>query len=263
MQKKELMSVGELAKKMDITVRTLQYYDKEDLLKPSEKSEGGRRLYTNKDMVKLHQILSMKFLGFSLDDIKNRLISLDTPKEVASVLSEQAQIIKREIANLTEALSAIEVLKDEVEQMQTVDFNKYADIIKFLQQKNENYWIVRVFDDTLMTHIRNRFTEESGNRIFGEWQRLCDETARLKVEGETPESEKGQKIAREWWTMITEFTGGDMGLLPLLEKFNQNKDDWSHDYKEKQAQADEFLGKALGVYFQNQGIVMPDMEVPK
>lgn len=86
------MTVGELAKQMDITVRTLQYYDKEDLLKPSEKSEGGRRLYSNKDMVKLHQILSMKFLGFSLDDIKNRLISLDTPEEVANVLSEQAQV---------------------------------------------------------------------------------------------------------------------------------------------------------------------------
>lgn len=263
MQTKELMTVGELAKKMDITVRTLQYYDKEDLLKPSEKSEGGRRLYTNKDMVKLHQILSMKFLGFSLDDIKNRLISLDTPEEVANVLGEQAQIIKREIANLTEALSAIEILKDEVKQIQTVDFNKYADIVKLLQQKNENYWIVRAFDDTLMTHIRNQFTEASGNKIFDEWQRLCDATVQLKIEGETPDSEKGQKIAKEWWTMIMEFTGGDMALLPLLEKFNQNKDDWSHDYKEKQAQVDEFLGSALGVYFQNQGIAFPGMEVQR
>lgn len=122
MQNKELMTVGELAKKMDITVRTLQYYDKEDLLKPSEKSEGGRRLYTNKDMVKLHQILSMKFLGFSLDDIKNRLVTLDTPEEVVNVLCEQAQIIKGEIANLTEVLSAIEILKDEVEQMQTEEY---------------------------------------------------------------------------------------------------------------------------------------------
>lgn len=263
MQKQELMTVGELAKKMDITVRTLQYYDKENVLKPSEKSEGGRRLYTNKDMVKLHQILSMKFLGFSLDAIKNRLISLDTPKEVADILGEQEQIIKREIANLTQALCAIEVLKDEVQQMQTVDFNKYADIVKLLQQKNENYWIVRAFDDTLMTHIRNRFTEESGNRIFAEWQRLCDETARLKIEGEPPESGAGQKMAQEWWTMIQEFTGGDMSLLPLLEKFNQNKDDWSNDCKEKQADADEFLGQALGVYLKKQGIVFPAMEVQK
>ena len=64
------MTVGELAKKMNVTVRTLQYYDKEGVLSPSAESEGGRRLYTDKDLVLLHQILSLKSLGFSLKDIK-------------------------------------------------------------------------------------------------------------------------------------------------------------------------------------------------
>lgn len=59
------MTVGELAKKMNVTVRTLQYYDKEGVLSPSAESEGGRRLYTDKDLVLLHQILSLKSLGFS------------------------------------------------------------------------------------------------------------------------------------------------------------------------------------------------------
>ena len=77
------MTVGQMAKKMDVTVRTLQHYDREGLLSPSAISDGGRRLYTDKDIIKLHQILSLKHLGFSLDDIKNRLVSLDTPQEVA------------------------------------------------------------------------------------------------------------------------------------------------------------------------------------
>ena len=64
------MTVGEVAKKMGVTVRTLQYYDREGLFSPSAESEGGRRLYTDKDVVKLHQILSLKHLGFSLSDIK-------------------------------------------------------------------------------------------------------------------------------------------------------------------------------------------------
>ena len=79
------MTVGEVAKKMDITVRTLQHYDREGVFSPSMISEGGRRLYTDKDIVKLHQILSLKHLGFSLDDIKNRLIPLDTPDEIADL----------------------------------------------------------------------------------------------------------------------------------------------------------------------------------
>ncbi|HBT65169.1 MAG TPA: MerR family transcriptional regulator, partial [Ruminococcaceae bacterium] len=80
------MTVGEVAKKMGVTVRTLQYYDKEGLLAPSAESEGGRRLYTDKDLIILHQIISLKSLGFSLSDIKERLISLDMPADVANAL---------------------------------------------------------------------------------------------------------------------------------------------------------------------------------
>ncbi len=80
------MTVGEVAKKIGVTVRTLQYYDKEGLLSPSAESEGGRSLYTDKDLVILHQIISLKSLGFSLDDIKHRLISSETPTDVATPL---------------------------------------------------------------------------------------------------------------------------------------------------------------------------------
>ena len=89
MKNNKLLTVGQLAKEMDVTVRTLQYYDKEGLLKPSQKSEGGRRLYTDKDIVKLHKILSLKYLGFSLDKIKDNLFSLDDPIEVAKILEQQ------------------------------------------------------------------------------------------------------------------------------------------------------------------------------
>ena len=87
------------------------------MLSPSKTSEGGRRIYSDKDIIKLHQILSLKHLGFSLDDIKNRLISLDTPDEVANVLTEQAALLKEKIDRLTESLSEIEKLCDEVLQM--------------------------------------------------------------------------------------------------------------------------------------------------
>ena len=123
------MTIGEVAKKMGVTVRTLQYYDKEGLLSPSKQSEGGRRLYSNKDLIMLHQILSLKSLGFTLDDIKERLIKLETPKDVANALSEQADDIRNKIKNLQDSLKAIEQLKEEVLQMNTVNFKKYADII--------------------------------------------------------------------------------------------------------------------------------------
>ena len=158
------MTVGEVAKKMDVTVRTLQHYDKEGLLSPSAVSDGGRRLYTDKDIVKLHQILSLKHLGFSLDDIRDRLIPLDTPADVAQILSEQAAAIRKKIADLAESLSAIEALKTEVLEMQSVDFKKYADIIVNLEMKNDFYWLIKHFDSETLDHIRSRFDKE--NEIY-------------------------------------------------------------------------------------------------
>ena len=96
-----LMTVGEVAKKMGVSVRTLQYYDKLGLLSPSAQSEGGRRLYSQREIIKLHQILSLKSLGFSLEEIKSRIVSLETPQEVASALSEQAEVLKAKISALS------------------------------------------------------------------------------------------------------------------------------------------------------------------
>ena len=109
---KGYMTVGEVAKKIGVTVRTLQYYDKEGLLSPSAESEGGRRLYTDKDLVILHQIISLKSLGFSLDDIKHRLISLETPTDVANALTEQADSIREshdmaEVENLCDRIAIL------------------------------------------------------------------------------------------------------------------------------------------------------------
>ena len=173
------MTVGKLAERMGVTVRTLQYYDREGLLSPTAESGGGRRLYTDKDMIQLHQILSLKSLGFSLDDIKNRLAPLDTPADVADALAAQAAAVREKIAVLTESLTAIETLRAEVLQMQTVDFKKYADIIVNLQMKNEFYWLIKHFDERTLDHIRSRFDKESGRAMLETFNRLQDEALRL------------------------------------------------------------------------------------
>ena len=209
------MTVGEAAKKMGVTVRTLQYYDKEGLLSPSAESEGGRRLYTDKDLITLHQILSLKSLGFSLDDIKERLTSLETPADVANSLTEQADYIRRKIEQLQASLSAIEQLKAEVLQMQTVNFKKYADIIVNLQMKNEFYPLIKHFDDDTLEHIRSQFDKESGLDFMDRFNRLSDEIVQLQKYNEPPESEKFKQVVKEYWGLIMEITHG------YLRKFTQ------------------------------------------
>lgn len=247
------MTVGEVAKKMDVTVRTLQHYDKEGLLSPSAVSDGGRRLYTDKDIVKLHQILSLKHLGFSLNDIRDRLIPLDTPADVAQILSEQAAVIRKKMADLAESLSAIEALKTEVLEMQSVDFKKYADIIVNLEMKNDFYWLIKHFDSETLDHIRSRFDRESGIAFLRKFLHLQDEAIRLQDEGILADSPEGLQFAKTYWDMILEFTNGDAAMLPKLMQMGEN-DELNQEWKQKQTQANAFIEPALGAYFSNLGI---------
>lgn len=258
------MTVGEVAKKMGVTVRTLQYYDQQGLLSPSMESEGGRRLYTDKDVIVLHQILSMKHLGFSLDDIKNKLISLETPAEVAAALTEQAAAIRTKLDSLSESLQEVEALKAEVLHMQSVNFKKYADIVVNLQMKNEFYGLIKHFDDSTLDHIRSRFDKQSAPAMLATVKRLQDKAIALQAQGVLPQSEQGIAFAKEFWSMIDEFTGGDFTLLPKLmalpERMEADETDSSLDeWKKKQAAAAVFIEPALSAYFDT--LPQPPLEV--
>ena len=246
------MTVGEVAKKMGVTVRTLQYYDKEGLLSPSEESEGGRRLYTDKDLITLHQIISLKSLGFSLGDIKERLISLETPIDVANALTKQADDIRQKTEQLQASLSAIEQLKTEVLQMRTVNFKKYADIIVNLQMKNDSYYLIKRFDDDTLDHIRSKFDKESGLDFMDRFNRLSDEIVQLQKENVPPESEKCQQVVKEYWSLIMEFTNGDMSMLPKLVEVG-NIDTATNAWEERQKIVNAYLEPALQVYFSRLG----------
>ena len=246
------MTVGEVAKKMGVTVRTLQYYDKEGLFSPSAESKGGRRLYTDKDLITLHQIASLKSLGFSLNDIKQRLISLETPADVADALTKQADDIRRKIEQLTTSLTAVERLKAEVLQMQTVNFKKYADIIVNLQMNNDSYYLIKRFDDDTLDHIRKRFDKESGLNFMDRFHCLSDEIVQLQKEHVPPESEKCQQVVKEYWGLIMEFTNGDRNMLPKLMEIG-NIDTAANAWEERQKTVNDYLEPALQIYFSKLG----------
>ncbi|NJL55149.1 MerR family transcriptional regulator [bacterium] len=65
-----LLKIGELAKQTGLSIRTLHYYDEIGLLVPSHRTEADHRLYSDPDIIRLQQILSLRQLGFSLSEIQ-------------------------------------------------------------------------------------------------------------------------------------------------------------------------------------------------
>jgi len=247
------MTVGQLAKRMGTTVRTLQYYDLEGLLPPSDETCGGRRLYGDRDLIRLHQIQSLKYLGFSLDEIRHHLVALDTPSDVAAALAQQASSLRSQIKALKKVLSDVEKLRAECLAMDAVDFGKYADIVELLRKGNQNYWAVRVLDEQLLDHVRTHFDDDAGQEILDAWRQVCVHATTLRDAGKAPDSEESLEVAAELWAMVQKFTGGDLSLLPNLMRFYENSDDWPNDMKQQLAGVQPYLAEALEAYFVRQG----------
>ena len=90
-------TTGEIARLCGVSVRTVQFYDAKNLLKPTSLSEGGRRLYSLADLTRLRLICVLKSIGLSLDSIMG-ILSSEKPEAVLKLLlDEQDQQIGRDI----------------------------------------------------------------------------------------------------------------------------------------------------------------------
>ncbi|MCL2490341.1 MAG: MerR family transcriptional regulator [Propionibacteriaceae bacterium] len=248
-----LLTVGQLAKRMGTTVRTLQYYDQLGLLEPSEISGGGRRLYSPRDVVRLHQIQTMKYLGFSLGDIKTRLVGLTTPADVANELTNQAAAVRAQIESLNKVVMAIEALLETTLKMDAVDWSRYADVVTLLRLDSEMYWAVTQLGDRTLAYAHAHFTETTGKDMIERFKELNQEIAAIQADGAAPDSEAGLGIAAKFWGFIMEFTGGDASLLPELLDFNANRDGWDATWKQQWEAVEDYISAAMNAYFAKNG----------
>jgi len=242
------MRIGEIAKKAGVTVRTLSYYDKEGLLTPSSESEGGYRLYADKDMVKLIQILMLKDLGFPLREIKKRLTKLDTPKDVRAMLTEQASHIRKKIETLTESLEAMELLNAEIAQIEKVNFKKYADILLNLQMKNEEYQMIKHLDDDTMDMFRERIGREKTALMAANINDFYRQAVLLIKEEISPESEKGQAFADTFWKTLMELSSGDVNMMLKLNEQFEKVDKLVDEGKEERDAVRDYMRRAMAAY---------------
>lgn len=130
-------STGEMAKLCDVSVRTVQFYDTKDILKPTELSEGGRRLYAEADIDKLHLICLLRSLGLSLDSIKGILQSKTPSKILTLLLDEQTKQISSEISEKKKQLKAIGLVKESLENTTTIPVNSITDIDSMMNGRNK------------------------------------------------------------------------------------------------------------------------------
>lgn len=261
MEKKEIyFTVGELAEKVGVTVRTLQYYDKTGLLKSSI-NKSGRRIYTKDDVFKLQQILFLKSFGFSLKDIKDKILKSESFSSLENVFEKQREIILGQIENMKKVADLLELIISETKTGRDISLDKLITIMELMNWGNPYLFVIRYFGDEQIKTIAGRFdSQEKYIHIMDYSKELFARLNDLYMKGADPAGFEGQDLAEKWWNMVNEFTGGDQSLLKPLITAGLDTNNWPEEAKVFQDAIENFLGKAIGVYLNNKGINLNEME---
>ena len=129
MKKEGYYSSGEFARLAHVTLRTIRYYDKQDILKPSFVSDSGARFYTDKDLARLSQILLLKYLGFSLDDIREMTINDSDYHFMENSLNIQLKLVRDRIEQMQLVEKAIQDTTEAIRSRHAIDWNRMLDLI--------------------------------------------------------------------------------------------------------------------------------------
>ena len=129
MKKQGYYTTGEFAEKAHVTLRTIRWYDSKNLLKPSAYTEGGARLYTDADLAKLQQILLFKYLGFSLDDIREMVMTGGDEEYLLGSLDIQKKLVQEKIEELNDVYQALDRTKDAIEKHHGKELNAMLNLI--------------------------------------------------------------------------------------------------------------------------------------
>jgi DNA-binding transcriptional MerR regulator len=222
-QQQQVWKVGELAERTGLTVRTLHHYDRIGLLSPSGRTSSnhgaGHRLYTAADVARLQQILSLKMLGFGLEQIREYLSRGDyDPRRVVRLHLERVRGQTDELRQLAERLAA---LADALDKAEVVSADEFLDTIEVMSM------IEKYYTPEQLTQIEARKTvlgEERIKELNAEWPGLFA-AVRAEMEAGTDATDpKVQALARKWYGLLDQFTGGDPALFNSTRNMYANED---------------------------------------
>ncbi|MDO5291413.1 MAG: MerR family transcriptional regulator [bacterium] len=184
-------TTGEFAQKAKVTIRTIRYYDRIGILKPSLVTEGRYRLYTDQDFGKLLKILSLKSLGFSLQEIS--VINLkDDSNDLKTTLSTQYFLLKRRLEQMQVMELALHQTMELFKHSEELDWNE---ILKLIHMCSTEKSLVEQYKDETNLDIRISFHEKCSTNKQGWFSWIFNQ---FNLKSNTDILELGCGNARLW-----------------------------------------------------------------
>ena len=117
MSKQEVkpVQIGELAKALDITTRTIRYYEEIGLMGKTERLGGGTRTYSKDEVLRLKFILKLKTMGISLKEMKDLSDIFDIHEnDFTQITPKLIEILDKHIAKVDEKMASLSSLRKDI-----------------------------------------------------------------------------------------------------------------------------------------------------
>lgn len=203
--------IKNLSKLTGVTVQTLHHYDRIDLLKPSQRLANGYRVYSERDLLKLQQIIACKFFGFELSQIKHLLT--DTTGAIEQ-FSAQAQFLEQKATHLLDASKALKGIISEVKNDKSIPWETIIKLIEVyrMTQQLEHSWVKDIFSPDELKQYAAFETEmithsTPGQKIAFEkaWAELVEEVKHHL--DEDPKSATGIRLGEKFMLWVNSVYG--------------------------------------------------------
>lgn len=210
----KLLQVGELAKQTGLSIRTLRYYDEIGLLVPSHRTEAEYRLYSEADIARLQQILSLRQLGFALKEIRECLENPDF--SLPNVINLHLARLQEQMAVSQSLFTKLSTLAQQLQTSQAASVDDLLQIMENLTMTQQ--YLTQEQHDLLKARLNEGQTEGQTEGLH-----LLDQTRSHIAQGRDFTSPEVQHMALQWRDSILSFVGGDLKLYEALMQIYQKE----------------------------------------
>ncbi len=233
--------VGELAKKTGLTVRTLHHYEELKLLIPSHRSPAGYRLYSTSDLRKLQIILSLKQMGFPLEQIKE---SMGNPQfSLESVIAMQIGKLREHLALEEDLLERLDgLLRLSKARKHEITMEELTQVME-LMHRVECYYTPEMLE-TFKTR-RKELGRDAIVAAENDWQTLIADVQKEMDAGTKPTHPRVRKLAKTWMALVQSFTQGNPEVEARMKKMYEENPDMSTQFGGPGKEMQEYIGKAM------------------
>lgn len=245
---KDIFTIGEFVQKSGVSIRTLRYYDSIDLLKPSDYTDGGHRLYSQEDLRLLQKIKALQFLGLPLKDIKTILEKQTVEGEILiKSLTYQKKLFEAKKVEIANIISDLNHLIKITEAEEIINVDVFCSMLqKLIFEEDTEKWLK---ENDINDHLFNISKQEEIN-LDKKWSRVLTKIKQLSFTKAIPSSKEAQETIEILLKLIDETAKGNLDSikekLPFAEPIS-----FPNPFTEKEL---EFLQEAINCHNNNNAI---------